>query len=127
MKVLLIERGTVTDTLFSNSLLLSCPAFKWFPTKDITIAPQKRLPGRELITYEGIGLGGRTRINGCIYLQGCPEEYEDWGEGWRWDDVAPYFSRLERRLELQGKGGFQVEGGEWTTRINTPEFQSTRQ
>ena len=75
--------------------------------------------------YEARVLGGRTRINGTLYLQGCPEEYKSWGKGWEWDDVAPIFARFERRLEFQSKEG--RVGGEWVTRVVQGQFESTRQ
>jgi len=78
--------------------------------------------------WEGRVLGGRTRINGALYLPGCPEEYRNWGKGWQWRDVAPFFSRIERRLELEdGRTKSYHEGGEWLTHIVKPQFESTRQ
>lgn len=77
-------------------------------------------------TYEGLVLGGRTRINGSLYLQGCPEEYKDWGNGWQWDDIAPAFSRFESPLELEDTRNPFQEGGELKTRISKAEFESSR-
>jgi choline dehydrogenase-like flavoprotein len=80
-----------------------------------------------MTTYEGVALGGRTRINAGLYLQGCPEEYNSWGDGWRWDDVAPFFARFERRQELENDRTHVQEGGEWKTRIVKAEYESSRQ
>jgi choline dehydrogenase-like flavoprotein len=79
------------------------------------------------MSYESLTLGGRTRINAGLFLQGCPEEYNTWGEGWKWNDVAPFFARFERRLELESERTLPLEGGEWKTRIIKAEYESSRQ
>lgn len=44
-------------------------------------------------------LGGSSSINGMIYSRGQHSDYDGWRgmgcEGWGWDDVMPYFQRLE--------------------------------
>jgi hypothetical protein len=97
------------------------------PYKPIKLAPQKHLGGKELISYEGLSLGGRTSINAALYLQGCPEEYKSWGKGWQWEDVAPAFARNERRLEQQSQPTASREGGEWNTRVSHPQYGSSQQ
>lgn len=47
----------------------------------------------------GKTLGGSSSINGMLYVRGQHADYDHWRqmgcEGWSWDDVRPYFSRLE--------------------------------
>lgn len=58
-------------------------------------------------------MGGGSSINGQIANRGTPEDYAEWEElgasGWGWQDVLPYFKKLERDLdfdgELHGKAG----------------------
>jgi choline dehydrogenase len=44
-------------------------------------------------------LGGCSSINAMIYMRGQKEDYDHWAalgnEGWSWDEVLPYFVRLE--------------------------------
>ena len=120
IKVLLLERGTVLEQFLSNCLLVSCPVFNQYCHREIPLAPQSHLVGRKFRTYEGVGLGGRSRINGALYLHGCPQEYEKWGEGWQWDDVAPSFARLE------GRQNDINSSAEWTTQVTKPIFECSR-
>ena len=96
--------------------------------KRIKVVAQKNLMDREDIAIESLSLGGRTRVNGGLYLPGCRAEYENWGNGWQWDDIAPFFCS-EGRLEME-RGTIQSakrEGGEYKTRIIGPEYESSRQ
>ena len=115
------------DGFFANCTLLSFPPSGLIPSKEIKFVPQKNLGNKQFTTWEGLALGGRTSINATLYLQGCPAEYESWGDGWQWDDVASSFARIERRLELEKESTSLVEGGEWTTRVIEGQFESTRQ
>jgi len=129
VKVLLVERGGLNDTLFASSVILTHPPFGVVPAKGIKIV-QKALSNKVDTVYESLSLGGRTRINATLYLPGCPAEYDTWGKGWQWDDVGPVFARSEGRLELEsGKKSrpSRREGGEWKTRVVQPEYGSSRQ
>jgi choline dehydrogenase-like flavoprotein len=129
MKVLLLERGAIGASLLGGNVLLSFPGIGTVPAKEMKLAPQKNLNGKEMKMYEGLSLGGRSSINGSLYLQGCPEEYATWGKGWQWDDVAPLFARFERRLELEPRDNLDPdhEGGEWKTRYVEPQFRSSKE
>jgi 5-(hydroxymethyl)furfural/furfural oxidase len=51
-------------------------------------------------------LGGGSSINGIGANRGSPADYDEWeaagAEGWRWDNVLPFFLKLERDLDLAG-------------------------
>lgn len=51
-------------------------------------------------------LGGGSSINGQIANRGTPEDYDEWAAlgaaGWNWDEVLPYFRKLERDLDFSG-------------------------
>jgi 5-(hydroxymethyl)furfural/furfural oxidase len=55
---------------------------------------------------QGFGVGGGSNIQGMVALRGLPQDYDEWLEagaaGWGWDDVLPYFRRLERDLDFDG-------------------------
>jgi choline dehydrogenase len=48
---------------------------------------------------QGRGLGGGSAINAQGAVRGMPDDYDDWAQrgcrGWSWDDVLPFFVRLE--------------------------------
>ncbi len=58
-------------------------------------------------------LGGGSSINGQMANRGAPTDYNEWAqrgaEGWGWDQVFPYFKKVERDLdfdnEWHGKDG----------------------
>ena len=58
-----------------------------------------------LKVYEqGRVMGGGSSINVQAANRGLPRDYDDWAEsgapGWGWDEVLPYFRKLERDLDF---------------------------
>lgn len=55
---------------------------------------------------QGRLLGGSSSINGMLAQRGAPADFEEWASlgaaGWSWEDVLPYFRRLERDLDFSG-------------------------
>jgi 5-(hydroxymethyl)furfural/furfural oxidase len=55
---------------------------------------------------QGYGVGGGSNIQGMFAVRGLPEDYDEWRDagvqGWGWDDVLPYFNKLERDLDFSG-------------------------
>jgi 5-(hydroxymethyl)furfural/furfural oxidase len=59
-------------------------------------------------------MGGGSSINVQSANRGLPRDYDEWSalgaRGWAWDDVLPYFRKLEQDIdfdgELHGKSGF---------------------
>ncbi|HJZ19307.1 MAG TPA: GMC oxidoreductase, partial [Bradyrhizobium sp.] len=51
-------------------------------------------------------LGGGSSINGQLANRGAPTDYDEWqargAEGWSWQDVLPYFRKVERDLDFDG-------------------------
>ena len=51
------------------------------------------------LLWRGRAIGGSSTINGQIAIRGIPDDFEDWARegatGWSWDDVLPYFRKLE--------------------------------
>ena len=72
------------------------PVYNWgFYTE-----PEPGMNNRRVYWPRGRGLGGSSSINGLIYVRGQPRDYESWAalgnRGWGWEDVLPYFRKLER-------------------------------
>jgi 5-(hydroxymethyl)furfural/furfural oxidase len=55
---------------------------------------------------QGYGVGGGSNINGMNAFRGQPSDYDGWRDqgarGWAWEDVLPYFNKLERDMDFCG-------------------------
>jgi len=51
-------------------------------------------------------LGGGSSINGQLANRGSPDDYDEWerrgATGWSWEDVLPFFKRIERDMDFDG-------------------------
>jgi choline dehydrogenase len=50
-------------------------------------------PGHPAVVPRGRGLGGSSAINGANWVRATAAE--DWGPGWAWDDLLPFYERSE--------------------------------
>lgn len=115
--VLLIEAGVDTPPgAVPQEILDSYPMTLFYGDKYIwpglsALASKKARGPR---TYEqGRVMGGGSSINVQSANRGLPRDYQEWVElgakGWGWDDVQPYFRKLEHDLDydgdLHGKSG----------------------
>jgi choline dehydrogenase len=64
---------------------------------------------RRVYLPRGKVLGGSSSINALVYMRGNPLDYDEWGPGWTWDELLPYFKRSEDNergeSEFHGAGG----------------------
>jgi 5-(hydroxymethyl)furfural/furfural oxidase len=103
------------------------PRFHWTELKVTTQVvshnnPQENRP--PLRKYEQARvLGGGSSINGQMANRGAPTDYAEWvkrgAEGWSWDDVLPYFKKVERDLDFDGP--FHGKDGRIPVRRIPPE------
>jgi choline dehydrogenase len=75
---------------------LGGPKFmSWFETE-----PEPGLQGRSIALPRGKGSGGSSNVNGQIFMRGQREDFDGWRDlgctGWGYDDLLPYFRKLER-------------------------------
>jgi len=51
-------------------------------------------------------MGGGGSVMGMVSLRGVPDDYDDWeragARGWSWNDVLPYFRKLESDRDFDG-------------------------
>jgi 5-(hydroxymethyl)furfural/furfural oxidase len=51
-------------------------------------------------------LGGGSSINGQLANRGAPDDYREWvargARGWGWEEVLPYFKKVERDMDFDG-------------------------
>lgn len=99
--VLLLEAGAARHKDFwvrvplGIGKLLTNPKYVWpFHTE-----PQPQLGGQSIYWPRGRMPGGSSSVNGMIFVRGEPREFDHWRElgnaGWGYDDLLPYFQRME--------------------------------
>lgn len=112
-KVLLLEAGG-TD----RNLLFHIPAGFAKMTKGIaswgySTVPQKHMQNRVFRYTQAKVIGGGSSINAQLYNRGNAMDFNEWrqlgNEGWSYEDVLPYFKRIEDfergADEFHGSGG----------------------
>jgi choline dehydrogenase len=81
----------------------------WFET-----LPEPGLQGRKIDLPRGKGTGGSTNVNGQIFIRGQREDFDAWRDmgntGWGYDDLLPYFRKLERfEMLADAKSGQKIK------------------
>lgn len=73
--------------------------------------PEPYLAGQMIDEKRGKVLGGSTSVNAMIFNRGNPRDFDGWAaqglKGWGWQDVLPYF----RRMESFSEGASATRGG----------------
>ena len=114
VSVLLLEAGGKDR---SPNIKIPAAFAKQFRTKldwDHSTGPEPHLDGRELYVPRGKSLGGSSSMNAMMYVRGRPLDYDGWREagcdGWGWQDVLPYYERMEN-YEASGDPAVHGRGG----------------
>jgi choline dehydrogenase-like flavoprotein len=105
--VLLLEAGAERHSPLltipaAETVLMGDRRYDWcFETE-----PDPTINSRRVRIPRGRLLGGSNEINGMIFVRGQRGDYDDWqrmgAAGWSWDEVLPYFRRLERVHGIDG-------------------------
>jgi 5-(hydroxymethyl)furfural/furfural oxidase len=115
-KVLLLEAGIdtppggePTDVLDTYPTSYYNPAYFWPELKvHWRLASNSPLTGYS----QGRIMGGGSSVMGMVALRGTPDDYAEWVElgasGWGWNDVLPFFKKLEKDFDYDG----ELHGGE---------------
>jgi len=113
VSVLLVEAGGEKPTVHTRipamvSQLVMNPAYDWI----LPVEPDASINGRADPWPAGKWLGGGSAINGMMYIRGHAHDYDRWAElgakGWGYEDVLPYFRRMESNPR---GGGFHGQAG----------------
>ncbi|GFY64326.1 glucose dehydrogenase [Trichonephila inaurata madagascariensis] len=130
VSVLLLEAGGKPPLI--NDIPALARAF-WFTKIDwaYKTVPQKHtgsaLINKQMIWPSGKGFGGSSILNAMLYVRGNRQNYDNWAaqgaEGWSYEDVFPYFLKLEdnRNPEFLANG-FHAFGGPLT--VEKPRYES---
>jgi choline dehydrogenase len=103
--VLLVEAGPAAD---NNPDTLSADGFKYCFANDNVMHDRfsekiTGLNGRSVYQGTGWTMGGSGSVNGMVYTPGDKQDFTSWPKDWQWDDICPYFLRLEQRLQPQSR------------------------
>lgn len=98
--VLLLEAGGSDDSFWFKipigfAKLYYNNQYNWMYYSE----PEPELAGRRIYAPRGKVQGGSGSINAMIYVRGAQRDYDDWAAagnpGWSYEDVLPYFRKLE--------------------------------
>ncbi|KAK0448896.1 alcohol oxidase [Desarmillaria tabescens] len=101
LSILVLEAGRSTADVLTSLVPFFCTAPEWPLDWNFTTIPQLGLNGRVFPYLRGFGLGGCSATNIMTYTRGSSEDYGRYArlsgdEGWRWDQMQPYFQKNER-------------------------------
>ena len=112
-KVLLLEAGRASHPWsripIGYARLITNPAANWLYSSE----PEASTKGRALPVPRGKLLGGSSAINGMAFVRGQAQDFDTWAQmgnqGWSYEDVLPFFKRMERYEG--GDGAFRGHDG----------------
>ncbi|KAJ6617890.1 alcohol oxidase, partial [Mycena sp. CBHHK59/15] len=117
VKVLLIERGPVSDDWQAHVPLASANIYRpAAPAAIFPVSPLSQVNDRVIHAVIGEGLGGGSLINSSLYTRGIADfnKWKEMGrENWGYDALEPYFVKSENTLS-QRHSNFRGKGGLWT-------------
>ncbi len=94
------------------------PAVNWLYHSE----PEASTNGRKLHVPRGKMLGGSSSLNGLAFVRGQAQDFDTWSQmgnqGWSYDDVLPFFKRMES-YEADGDDTFRGRHG--PLRVTNPE------
>lgn len=128
--VLLVEAGPVDRALELHVPAAFSKLFRGRHDWNYDTVPQPGLGGRTVYWPRGKTLGGSSSLNAMMWIRGFAADYDEWasvaGERWSWENLAPYFRRVERTEDpadpTQGTGGPQSVEHQRDPRPHTAAF-----
>jgi choline dehydrogenase len=120
-RVLLLEAGPAGHLWcyvpVGYAKLLNNPAANWLYSSE----PEPNINGRRIFVPRGRVLGGSSSINGLAFVRGQSHDFDGWAQlgnrGWSYNDVLPYFKRME---SYQGGGDDAFRGRDGPLRVTNP-------
>lgn len=120
-RVLLLEAGKAGNPWsripIGYAKLIDNPAANWLYSSE----PEPATNGRRLPAPRGKLLGGSSAINGLVFVRGQARDYDGWAQlgnrGWSYDDVLPFF----KRLESYDGGDDEFRGRDGPLRVTDPD------
>src|SRR6201996_9019779 len=120
-KVLLLEAGRASHPWspipIGYARLIINPKANWLYSSE----PEASTNGRKLPVPRGKMLGGSSAINGMAFVRGQAQDFDTWAQmgnqGWSYDDVLPFF----KRMESWAAGENAYRGGDGPIRVTNPQ------
>jgi len=120
-KVLLLEAGRASHPWsfipVGSARLIQNPAANWLYSAE----PETNTNGRRIPVPRGKLLGGSSSINGMAFVRGQAQDFDTWAQmgnqGWSYEEVLPFFKRMER---YEGGGDDRFRGREGPLRVTDP-------
>lgn len=99
-RVLLLESGPAAE---AHPETLVAAGYKEAFINDAVMSerfsvPQADSANQRVFAGTGTVMGGSGSVNGMVYTRGALEDYAEWPDGWRWDDVQGDFEAIERTI-----------------------------
>jgi len=121
-KVLLLEAGAAGHPWsfipVGSARLITNPAANWLYSAE----PEVNTNGRRIPVPRGKLLGGSSAINGMAFVRGQAQDFDTWAQmgnqGWSYEDVLPFFKRMEA---YEGGGDDVFRGRAGPLRVTNPE------
>ena len=121
-KVLLLEAGPASHPWsrvpIGFAKLINNPAANWLYASE----PEANTKGRKLPVPRGRMLGGSSAINGLAFVRGQAQDFDTWAQmgnqGWAYENVLPFFKRME---SYEGGGDDAFRGREGPIRVTDPQ------
>ncbi|HEY1413610.1 MAG TPA: GMC family oxidoreductase N-terminal domain-containing protein, partial [Rhodopila sp.] len=121
-KVLLLEAGPASHPWsripIGFAKLINNPAANWLYAAE----PEASTNGRPIPVPRGKMLGGSSSINGLAFVRGQAQDFDTWAQmgnrGWSYEDVLPFFKRME---SYEGAADDRYRGREGPLRVTNPE------
>ncbi|MQY10164.1 putative GMC-type oxidoreductase [Streptomyces sp. RB5] len=108
-RVALLEAGGPDDRREMHIPAAFPKLFKTDADWDFDTVAQSALAGRRLYWPRGRVLGGSSTLNAMMWVRGHRQGYDAWLKagcpGWGYDDVLPYFHRIENRIGANPAAG----------------------
>ena len=109
-RVLLLEAGQdmppgeePADVLDTYPISYYNDAYMW---PSLKVHWRRRDNSPEVGFSQGRLMGGGSSVMGMVALRGTPDDYAEWEElgaaGWDWNDVLPFFRKLEHDTDFSG-------------------------
>lgn len=122
-RVLLIEAGTEPAPQSGPPGSPVLTGANWDHTASVGDTPPGT--GRQYPYLVGKVLGGSSAVNGAIALRGLPADFDGWAAagspGWSWQQVLPYFRRLESDADHPDGGDLHGTDGPLPIRRAAPD------
>ena len=120
-KVLLLEAGRAGHPWsfipVGSARLIKNPAANWLYSSE----PEANTNGRSIPVPRGKLLGGSSAINGMAFVRGQAQDFDTWAQmgnqGWSYQDVLPFFKRME---SYEGGGDDAFRGRDGPLRVTDP-------